>query len=256
MALVWTGSSWAPEDLVGDVTGSLLANTVVNINGASVPVSGSLVTGNVLQVNGSSSLTYAPVNLGGGSNYVTGVLGSGNLPSLAGDVIGTIPANTVVKLRGNPVLSQSLGALQDGYALTWVNTDGYWEAKPTNNGSTHYFPFLAGVFSTNTTSLFTIIGSAEFNLTLYPDVKTIRFQVLLETTGPIATAQLYNFTTTSLVTGTVLSTSNISTTLLTSGDISGNLTNGSAIYQAQIEMASGGASDFITCSMARFILQY
>ncbi len=50
------------------------AVTVGRINGATVPISGALVTGNVLQVSNLSGLAYAPVNVGGGLNYVTGVL--------------------------------------------------------------------------------------------------------------------------------------------------------------------------------------
>lgn len=247
-------------NLSGDVTGTTAASVVINIHGASVPIAGALTTGNVLQVSGPSSLIYAPINLGGGSNFVTGVLGSGNLPSLAGDVIGTIPATSVVKLRGNPVLSQSLGVSQDGYVLTWVNADGYWEAKLNDPvvGTVRHFPFLAGVATTNNTSLFVVMGSAEFNpITIPVGFKSIRLQMLLETTGPVVTARLFNYSSTTPVTGSTLSTSNIATTLLTTGDLQANITSGSAIYQAQFEMgAGGGTSDFVTCSMARFLIQY
>jgi len=98
-------SNWAATALSGDATGSAVTAgkiTVVNINGASVPASGSLTTGNVLQVNGASSLTYAPVNLAGGANFVTGVLPIGNQASqtLAGDVTGTTAASIVSAISG------------------------------------------------------------------------------------------------------------------------------------------------------------
>lgn len=177
--------------------------------------------------------------------------------SAGGDLSGTNISQTVIGIEGNKVKPGTLGASQDGYVLTWVNADGYWEAKNPNSGATKYHPFLSGVFSTNNTSFFTIVGSSEFNLSLFPGVKTVKLQMLLETTGPIASAQLYNFTAAAVVTGSSLSTSNMFTTLLTSGDLSANLSNGSAIYQAQIEMATGGGpSDQITCTMARFILQF
>ena len=192
MGLIWTGTAWTPEDLSGDASGSLLANTVT-------------------------------------------------------------------ALQHNPIKPGLLGATQDGYVLTWINADGYWEAKINTIpvGTTTYFPFLSGVQTTNSTSLFVVLGAGEFNpLTQWPGAKSIKLQVLLETTAPVATVRLYNYTDTSVVTGSMLATSNTSTTLLTTGDLTANLTNGSAIYQVQFEMATGSGSDFITCSMARFVIQY
>lgn len=185
---------------------------------------------------------------------------TGAAVQLGGDLTGTTNNATVVRLQNNPVQSGLLGATQDGYVLTWVNADGYWEAKldTVPAGSVKYYPFLAGVAITNNTSLFVVLGSSEFNpLTQWPGAKSIKLQVLLETTGPTATVRLYNFSSTAVVTGSTLTTSNTSTTLLTTGDLTANLANGSAIYQVQFEMGAGGTgSDFITCSMARFIIQY
>jgi hypothetical protein len=173
-----TAASWqAPSGtvtLVGDVTGTVGDNTVINIHGASVPAAGSLTAGNVLQVSGSSSLGYGPLNLAGGAGYitgnlpvsnvapsatnyqvlttnslgatawgavnlaqpaaVTGTLPVGNLPNLSGDVTGTITSNTVVALQGNAVRAQTLSSVDDGYVLTWHNTNSYWEASPSFGG--------------------------------------------------------------------------------------------------------------------------
>ncbi len=82
-----------------------------NVNGASVPSAGSLTTGNVLQVSSTAALTYAPLDLAGGADYVTGVLPSANLPQasdvevgtvqLIDDLGGTGTAPTVVALSGS-----------------------------------------------------------------------------------------------------------------------------------------------------------
>jgi hypothetical protein len=112
-----TGSKWT--SLSGDVSssaGSPGQITVLDIHGASVPGAGGLTTGNVLQVNGASSLTYAPVNLAGGSNYVIGTLPVGNLPNLSGDVTGTITSNTISNLQGHTV---SASSPTPGYVLQY-----------------------------------------------------------------------------------------------------------------------------------------
>lgn len=108
-------ASWqAPSGditLAGDVTGAANANTVAKINGASVPISGSLTTGNVLQVSGVSTLSYGAINLAGGTNFVTGVLPTGNQASqsltLIGDTTGSgttaSTTTTVVKVNGTSV---------------------------------------------------------------------------------------------------------------------------------------------------------
>src|ERR1700722_20146944 len=64
--------------LAGPGSGAVPA-TVARINGATVPAAGALTTGNVLQVTGASALGYAPVNLAGGANFVTGLLPVANI---------------------------------------------------------------------------------------------------------------------------------------------------------------------------------
>jgi len=58
--------------------------------------------------------------------------------AVSGDLTGLYPAPIVVGIRSktlDPALA-SVGATQDGYTLTWVNADGYWEAKPAAIGFT------------------------------------------------------------------------------------------------------------------------
>jgi hypothetical protein len=150
----------------GDISGESSSATVLAINGSTVPAGGALTDGYVLQVSGSSSLEYAPINLGGGSNYVIGTLPNSNqaaqnmggavggttaastinltsnssitgvLPAanqayqtLGGDLSGTTALATVIALDGYAIAPLDLGASQDGYILTWVNASSQWQAK-------------------------------------------------------------------------------------------------------------------------------
>ena len=136
--LFYDGSQWIPTTLpdastgdkgfvrlAGDLSGTASLPTVVKANGATVPLAGSLTTGNVLQVSGASALSYGPLNLAGGSNYVTGTLPLGNLPDattgakgiiqLAGDIDGTATSVTVAKINGSTVPAG--GSLTTGTVL-------------------------------------------------------------------------------------------------------------------------------------------
>lgn len=141
--------------LSGDVTGASNSNTVVNIHGASVPIAGSLIDGYVLQVTGTSTLSYAPINIAGGSNYITGVLPNGNqqAQAMGGDATGTTASATITALRGKALAASlaSLGSSQDGYVLTWNNSVQDWEAKPLTSGS-----FTAGGDLTGTSTSQTV----------------------------------------------------------------------------------------------------
>ena len=92
-------SGVASGDLSGTYPGPIF---VVNIHGASVPLAGSLITGNTLQVNGGGSLTYAPLNLAGGTNYVINQLPSANqvAQTMGGDVTGTTAASIISAISG------------------------------------------------------------------------------------------------------------------------------------------------------------
>lgn len=129
--LEFNGTYWAPTNLPsvstlsGDVIGNINSTTVINIHGASVPASGSLVTGNVLQVVGSSTLAYAPVDLAGGPNYITGTLPEifQESQTLGGDLFGSTTLAGVGGIRGNSVTA---GGVNTGQVLfgTATNTWG------------------------------------------------------------------------------------------------------------------------------------
>jgi hypothetical protein len=114
--------------LTGDFGGTSTAPIVAALRGASVPNGTGLLAGNVLQVNGTSSLTYGPINLAGGPNYVSGLLPTANQASqtLGGDVTGTTAANTVAKISG------AGGAVTMDAAIQGNNADSnpvHWASK-------------------------------------------------------------------------------------------------------------------------------
>jgi hypothetical protein len=75
---------------------------------------------------------------------------SRNSFTAGGDLSGTISSQTVIKINGNSIATQSLGANHDGYVLTWDNGDGYWEAKPATGGSFTAGGDLSGSSSSQT----------------------------------------------------------------------------------------------------------
>jgi hypothetical protein len=134
--------------LAGDLggTGTAAATPRVGkINSASVPAGGALTTGNVLQVSGAAALSYAALNLAGGSNYVSGVLPVANVAVRAGIVHsarGVVTSN-VADLGAFTV------ATHDG--LTFVEGDYVLlasQSTPAQDG-----PYVVGVVATGTAPL-------------------------------------------------------------------------------------------------------
>ena len=155
-----------------EVTGSLGSNAVIQFptndgslwlvdtnqvvfNGYTVSFKANGVTSGVVGTAGDEYIVYYSGNKG--ALYiidmaVTGGGGSG-ITALTADVLATGPgsaAATVVALQHNAVKSQSLGAAQDGYVLTWVNADGEWEAEP---GTEQIIAVYGNAFTSTSTSL-------------------------------------------------------------------------------------------------------
>jgi hypothetical protein len=79
--LYYDGTNWVADPFLfgGDLAfHTSQSQTVVAINGATVPVAGALVTGNAPYVSAVSALTYSALNLAGGAGWVAGTLPIGN----------------------------------------------------------------------------------------------------------------------------------------------------------------------------------
>lgn len=57
---------------------------------------------------------------------------AGSYGNANGDVSGSFTNLSVDKIKGKPVVAQTLTSAQDGYVLTWNHTDGYFAAKIPN----------------------------------------------------------------------------------------------------------------------------
>ena len=188
--------------------------------------------------------------------------------TFAGDLSGSITTQTVVGIQNNLVKSGILSSNQDGYALLWNNTDQLLEFTQLEipvqqGGSPKKKVDIDGLGTSNTNASSTtpfVVGAFEFNLlnlqTAGKGARTIEFKCLLETTGPLATIYLYNVTTASIVIGSTLTTSSLTPLYLSSGDLTSVLSNGSAIYQVRMFMATGLTSDRITCTLAKLLPEW
>lgn len=126
-------------------------------------------------------------------------------------------------------------------------------------------PFVDGVFNTN--SSFAIRAGGRFlDLTPWPATigtltRTVKFVANIESSfsGATAHVQLQNVTDNETVTGTNLTTSNLSNTevsaTVTVGSSSGNLKT-SKTYEVQVYLSGGGATDRVTITNARLLITY
>ena len=211
-----------------------------------------------LVMNGSQVLGRAAI-----SGNVTIAAGS-NVASVTDLTITSQQQGSIIYYNGSNWVQLAPGS--NGFVLTTHSTgaDPTWSASGGGGGGGDgygfvrklYVPILAGNAITNS-AIFASLGGLEFDRSLITaGTVTIKLQVLLETTSPLATAKLYNFTTAADVTSSTVTTSSTTPVLLTSSDLYSNLSSGSAVYQVQFSMASGSVSDQVTCSMARLILEW
>lgn len=133
------------------------------------------------------------------------------------------------------------------------------------SGSTYAAAYgVSGVQSTGST-VFTGVGMIRFNPShFWPAIdgsssRRIKFRAYLESTGGLtAEVRLYNITSSAVVASSTLTTASATPVLLTSVDITGNLTAGvEHDYEVQIRLTgSPSDSDRAICKMAQLEVTY
>jgi hypothetical protein len=165
----------------------------------------------------------------GGFNVLNGVAGPVIL-ALVAPPSGTLAYNVEVIFDGTNWFVSKV-ALTDPLAIVKVEK----------------FYGVAGLQTTNQT-VATRIGAMRVDPTKYPANAQVTFQVMLDTTGPQATIQLYNLTDSGIVAGSVLTTTSTTTVTLTSGALT--IPNAVKDYEVQLFMAAGISSDHVDCTRA------
>jgi len=277
----------ASSTLNGAITN--VATTLVVTSAATFPtlpnfrllIGISPITAEIILVTGVSGTTFTILRGQEGTaaigwadlTTVTHILTAGAVNQVitgGGDLSGKVENATVAKIKGNPVATQSLGASQDGYALTWNNTDGYWYAKATAGGavSSVELSFVSWQSSTGL-STFQRVGGRSIDISKWPATlnglaRTISFfaDVQKTITATSVEVQLFDVTNNTLVTSTnltstSLSLATISALNLTVGASAGNIrSDTSAQYEVQLKMNGGNQNDQVYCINARLLITY
>jgi hypothetical protein len=244
----------------GDLSGVYPNPTVAKINGN--PVSA--------QTLGTSQDGYK-LTWSNSDGYYKALPDTDTDPALSGDVTGSETATVVAKIKGNSVATQTLTASQDGYVLTWDNTDGYWYAKQAGGGgaiSAIEISFVSTNTSTSSSS-FQRMGGRSLDMSKWAATvsglnRTVSFYADIQKTSGATSAavQLYDITNNILITNTNLTTTSnslttVSTINLTVGSSAGNIRNDSAAqYEVQLKMNGGSGSDAVYLTNARLLISY
>jgi hypothetical protein len=127
----------------------------------------------------------------------------------------------------------------------WVKNFGIVSKVPSSG-------YLTG-FSCITTKnqVFTSGAGILFDPSQFPPLQSVKLRVVVESTGPLVSVQLYNFTSNAVVAGSSLSSSSLTPVELVTGDLSAVISATEALYIVQFKMGAGGTSDMVTLDHAR-----
>lgn len=166
--LLWDGSNWAPGvcgsgggavTSVFGRTGAVVAQqgdyALSQISGLQDALDSKVSTDQLNQWSGSTAITAVGSLASGsvpwslltaipsafppsahthnGSDITSGTIDAARIPSLAGDVSGSVGATTVTKIQGREVSSTSPS---NGQVLTWNNSASQWEPQTPSGGGT------------------------------------------------------------------------------------------------------------------------
>lgn len=193
---------------------------------------------------------------------VTHILTSGALESLRANLRKDKPLHSSL---------DTINSTQDGYALTWLNSDGYWAARPGSQGAAPVgteLSLLSGPASTGL-SFFQRVGGRSINISSWPATlnglaRTISFfaDIQKTITATSVEIQLFDVTNNVLVTSTNLTSTSLSLVTvsainLTVGSSAGNIRSDvNSQYEVQLKMNGGNQNDQVYCLNARLLITY
>ena len=164
-----TATGTASGDLSGTYPSPTLAKLQTKTLSTSLASIGADHDGYVLTWDNTDGYWYAKAS-SGGSSFTAG-----------GDLTGSSSSQTLSKLQTKTLSTSlaSVGSAQDGYALTWSNSDGYWYAKKiaSSGGSSNPAPYsLAGNLTLSSTYYVVFVDTtAARNITLPAPVNGTTF---------------------------------------------------------------------------------
>lgn len=145
----------------------------------------------------------------------------------------------------------------DGDVLTWNDSTQAWESQiPSGGGIGPNTMTITSTTQTTQTTGWTTLSAFEFDPLDYDGYTTIEFRALIETTNAADDAEIriFNLDTATEVSGTLLSTSSTSTTLV-SVDIETDIDTSSSIYEVQIRLATTGSPNTCICKRAELRIE-
>jgi len=269
----------------GDLSGTPTSQTVIKVNGTTVPVTLIGDVGKALFVTAAGVASWQTALAGitvkdegstvvGGPHATLNFVGPGVAATNAGGGQAniTVTGTVIVQDEGSPIAGAPHTTLNFTGASVVAADAGGGVASITVTGVTALpeveASLAAGVFST-INAAFTRAGSRLIDVLYWPATigaltRSIYFKADIEcsTPGTTANVRLQNITDNETVTGTALNTglqvnTEVASVALTVGVAAGNLKSGTPKqYEVQVSLTGGGAGDTVTITNARLCVRY